>query len=409
MEIEYNEVTLIINGQLVLAEEIVQVALAIHNGIIIEIFDSTEEMMRWKEQFTVNFAQKLQIIDAQGQYVLPGMIDIHCDTIEKEVEPRPNTLFPLPFAFMEFERKLPLYGITTMYHSLSLGVGLSLRGEDKLAQMVEWINTYRKQRAMVRNRIHLRYEVSHLTGMKLAKQYIETNKIDFLSFMDHSPGQGQYRKPDSFERYVMKNQGVTRDEVGAIVAELQERRTQVDWKALQELAQAAKNKGIAIASHDDDTQEQVDKSISRGAIISEFPIDLQTAQYATEQGMYICVGAPNIVRGGSHDLNLRATDAIKQHAAHIICSDYHPSSLLAAVFKLADEQVLSLPAAVKMVSLHPAAAMGIAEKCGSIAVGKYADLLFVDRYEQIPWITTTIVGGKMVYQTNPSEQAIGNY
>ncbi|GGG76208.1 alpha-D-ribose 1-methylphosphonate 5-triphosphate diphosphatase [Paenibacillus radicis (ex Gao et al. 2016)] len=341
--------------------------------------------------------EEFTVIDASGSYVLPGLIDIHNDAIEKEVQPRPNTLFPLEMSLLEFERKLPLHGITTMYHSLSLGVGLSLRGDHLLTEMVELINQYRTKRSIIRNRIHLRYEISHLKGMHIVAQYIEENKIDYLSFMDHSPGQGQYRKEGSFERYVMKNQGMELKEAQALVVDLMERRQRIDWEQLRQLGRQAIQQGISLASHDDDSPERVDVFKSYGINVTEFPINLETAQYATGEDMAVCVGAPNIVRGVSHDQNLRAIDAIASGAASIICSDYHSSSLLQSIFKLADEGIAALPTAVRMATLHPAQACGIADEAGSIEPGKAADLIIVQRYKGHPWVTHTLVDGKTVY------------
>src|SRR5690606_19838562 len=252
-------------------------------------------------------------------YILPGLIDIHCDAIEKEVEPRPNTLFPLEMSLLEFERKLPLHGITTMYHSLSLGVGLSLRGDQLLTEMIEKINHYKAERSMVRNRIHLRYELSYEPGLAILERLIEDNKIDYLSYMDHSPGQGQYRAEGSFERYVMKNQGVTYAEVEAIVQDLIKRQQRIDWNKISELSQKATEKGIAIASHDDDTIEKIEHNKKYQITISEFPIQLEVAKYAADQQLYVCLGAPNVVRGVSHDHNLRAIEAIAAGAGHILC------------------------------------------------------------------------------------------
>ncbi len=384
---------IIINGQVVLKDKVVQAAIAVADGRIESVLYSKAEIDQWIEKNAATF-----IIDAAGKHVLPGLIDIHSDAIEKEVQPRPNTLFPLQMALLEFERKLPLHGITTMYHSLSLGVGLSLRGEHLLTQMVEQIHQYRKQRAMVRNRIHLRYEVSHLAGMPIVEQYLREKKIDYLSFMDHSPGQGQYREPGSFERYVMKNQGVSVDEVKVIVDDLIARQKQVDWEHLNQLGKLAAQQGIAVASHDDDSPACVDDSIQQGVSISEFPINMDTACYAAERGLMVCVGAPNVVRGVSHDKNLKATDAIQAGAAHIICSDYHPSSMLTAVFKLAEEGTTDLPTAVRMATLHPAQALHVDHELGSIEPGKAADLILVDHFEGLPWVTDTIVAGTVVYR-----------
>jgi alpha-D-ribose 1-methylphosphonate 5-triphosphate diphosphatase len=339
-----------------------------------------------------------RVVDADGCWVLPGLIDLHCDAIEKEVEPRPGTLFPLEMAFMQFEKKLAGHGITTMLHSLSLGVGLSLRGEHLVSEMIALIRACREEHAMIRHGIHLRYEVSHLTGMPLAERLIEERAIDYLSLMDHAPGIGQYRKPGAFQRYVMKNQGVGHEEVERIVAELEERRVQVDWAALRGLTASAREAGISVGSHDDDSRETVERSLGYHATISEFPLNLETAHYAAERGMHVCVGAPNVVRGGSHDGNLNAADAIREGAATILCSDYHPPSLLQAIFTL-EQQGMPLEAAAAMATLHPARAIGRGGEIGSIEPGKAADLLIVRKRRNVPLVAATIVDGIVVYES----------
>ncbi|MBB6672499.1 alpha-D-ribose 1-methylphosphonate 5-triphosphate diphosphatase [Cohnella nanjingensis] len=339
-----------------------------------------------------------RVLDAEGADVLPGLVDIHCDTIEKEAEPRPNTIFPLEMAFLQFERKLAGHGITSMFHSLSLGVGLSLRGEQIVADLVETIHACARERAMIRHGVHLRYEVSHLTGFPLAERFIERGMIDYLSLMDHAPGQGQYKRPGAFERYVMKNQGVDAEECARIVEDLQERRKRVDWSKLHALTAAAKRRGIAVASHDDDTPEQVERSRAFGAGVVEFPLNLETAAYATSRGLQVCVGAPNIVRGGSHDKNLTALEAIRAGAADIVCSDYHPASLLHAVYVLARAGI-GLADAVRMATLAPAKALGRDGEIGSLEPGKRADVLIVRQVRDCPVVTHTIVNGTVVLET----------
>jgi alpha-D-ribose 1-methylphosphonate 5-triphosphate diphosphatase len=383
---------IVTNGKIVLPDMVIEAAVAIKEGRIETLLRESSSIEEWRRK-----NPSAAVLDAGRRYVLPGLIDIHCDAIEKEVQPRPNTLFPLDMALLAFERKLPVNGITTMYHSLSLGVGLSLRGDHLLTGMVEHIHRYRSKRTMIRNRIHLRFEVSHLAGMPMVEQYLKEKTIDYLSFMDHSPGIGQYREPGSFERYVMKNQGVGIDEVKVIIDGLIERRQQVKQEHLYQLGKLAAERGIAIASHDDDTVEKVEESIGCGVTICEFPVNLETAKHAAQRGLHVCVGAPNVVRGVSHDKNLRAFDAITAGAADIICSDYHPSSMLAAVFKLSDEGTAALPEAVRMVTLHPAQALGASSELGSIEPGKAADLIIVDQYEGQPWVTNTIVAGYPVY------------
>lgn len=376
------------DGQVVLPHEVVKADVIVEGGRIAALGDD----------FARSAESGDRIVDAAGHWVLPGLVDIHCDAIEKETEPRPNTLFPMAMAFLQFEKKLAGHGITTMLHSLSLGVGLSLRGEHLVSEMIGLIHSCRSERAMIRHGIHLRYEVSHLTGLELARGLIEQRKIDYLSLMDHAPGVGQYRKPGAFQRYVMKNQGVGLEEVARIVEELEERRGRVDWGALRELTAFAREQAIAIGSHDDDSREAIDRSLGLRAGISEFPLDLETARYASDRGMDVCVGAPNIVRGGSHDGNLNAAHAIREGAADVLCSDYHPASLLHAVFEL-ERQGVPLESAVAMASLNPARAVGKDGEIGSLEPGKAADLIVVRKWRDVPLVRTTVVGGTVVHES----------
>ncbi|MFC5469971.1 alpha-D-ribose 1-methylphosphonate 5-triphosphate diphosphatase [Cohnella suwonensis] len=369
-------------GSVVLPDRVIRGDVAIEDGTIVSVGEPGDSGGR--------------VIEAEGAWVLPGLVDIHCDAIEKEIEPRPNTLFPMEMAFLNFERKLAGHGITTMLHSLSLGVGLSLRGEHLVSEIVRLIADLRKERAMIRHGVHLRYEVSHLTGFGLARALMEEGLLDYVSFMDHAPGQGQYHRPGAFEKYVMKNQGVGLDEVGVIVEELQERRARVDWSKLKALAAEARGRGIAIASHDDDSTEAVNRSLGFFATVTEFPLNLETAEYARTKGMGVCLGAPNIVRGGSHDGNLSAIDAIRAGAGHIVCSDYHPASLLHAVFKL-EREGIAMPRAVNMATLNPATALGRANRIGSLEPGKSADVIVVGQVRDVPLVRQAIVNGTVVY------------
>lgn len=399
-----NSVIIINSGNVVLENCCLNATLVIHNDIIKQIIVEEQGMKLnlsdIMEEFKLETEEQITMIDASNKYILPGLVDIHCDAIEKEIQPRPNTLFPLEMSLLEFERKLPLNGITTMYHSLSLGVGLSLRGYDLVDQCIDIIHRYNSERSIVRNLIHLRYEIAYIDALHMLERYIEQEKIHYMSFMDHSPGQGQYRKAGSFEKYVMKNQGVTAQEVQQIIDDLLVRRAAVNWDKLSQIAWRARSKGIAVASHDDDTSSKIDEAISCGVNVSEFPITLEVAQYAVKQGMHVCVGAPNVVRGASHDHNLRAEDAIIQAGADIICSDYYPASLLQAVFKL-HVNGLPLHESVKLASLNPANALGISQQLGSIDIGKKADLIVIDQFHDLPFVEMTIVNGAIVYTSRP--------
>jgi len=384
---------IIYNGKLVLENLVVEGTVIVRQGIIMDIVTNHSDESQWHK-----YRHDYILVDAKGSFVIPGMIDIHCDAIEKEIQPRPNTLFPIPFAFQEFEAKLPLHGITTMFHSLSLGVGLSIRGEHLVSELIDYIHQYNnKQSVLARNLIHLRYEVSYLAGRPMLEQLITKKRVQLLSLMDHAPGIGQYHREGSFERYVMKNQGVTMEEVPAIVEELQERRKQVTKEDLAAITALATQYRIPLAAHDDDSEEKIKANVDMGINISEFPITQEVARFAQAQAMQLCLGAPNIVRGKSHDGNLSAKEIIEAGKGQVVCSDYHPSAMLLAIFKLVEEQILSMPEAVKLVTLNPAQAVKMDERIGSIRIGKVADLIIVDYHNQMPSVQMTILEGQLVY------------
>lgn len=381
--------TVIKNGKIVLEEKIVEGNILIENGKII----STSI---WNEKKLDN---NYEIIDAKGMYIMPGLIDIHSDSIEKEIEPRPNTIFPFIMSFYELEKKLISSGITTIYHSLSLGAGGGIRNSEKLTEIIKHIDTFKRERSMMRHNIHLRYEITYIEGLKALKDLIDSNMVDYMSFMDHTPGHGQYATDAEYEVYVKKNWGITGDDVKDLIEKVKFLQTKINWDELKGMVTYAKLKGISTASHDDDTNENINKDIMCGINIVEFPINLQTAIYAKEKGLRVCIGAPNIVRGKSHYNNMRAMDAVKVGAGDILCSDYHPSALIYSIFCVGNE-IGDLSKAVAMASINPARAVGISGFTGSISEGKNADLILVELFNGYPIVRRTIYNGITVYEGN---------
>ncbi|MHB8171751.1 MAG: phosphonate metabolism protein PhnM [Thermincolia bacterium] len=338
------------------------------------------------------------VIDADGAYLCPGFIDIHSDAIEKEISPRPNTEFPIPMAFYELEKKLVGQGITTIYHSLSFANGMGLRSNEVAAQVIEEIKSLTAERRLIHNRIHLRYEITNLEAFELVQRLIEKNLVDLFSFMDHTPGQGQFKDRESYMNYVIKTYGYSQQTADDLVEQVLQDRCRVTDDHLKHLAKVALQHGIPLASHDDDTPEKVTWLKQLGVTISEFPVNLQAAHKAREEGMMICLGAPNVVRGSSHSNNMRAIDAIEQGVGDILCSDYHPSSILFATFKLAEK--LGLSEAVKLTSLNPARSLGLEQEKGIIGVGMVADLIIIEETPRGPAVVTTIVDGVPVYSVD---------
>jgi alpha-D-ribose 1-methylphosphonate 5-triphosphate diphosphatase len=343
--------------------------------------------------------QTESVIDAEGAYVMPGIIDIHTDAMDAEIVPRPGADIPVAVAFRELERKMCTCGITTVYHSLHLGyesAELQSRSRYSRAEIFGQVHGSASRPSLIRNKIHLRFEVSGVHAYEQCLDLLREGSIDLLSVMDHSPGQGQFTK-DKFKDYMMAI-GKSEDQY---LEELRARtnRPKVEGDQLETLVRVARQKGVPVASHDDDTIEKVDGMLALGIGICEFPINMETAKYATQMGMHVAGGASNILRGGSLSGNLDMTEAIREDAIDTLCSDYYPAAILHSVFKLHRDGVLPLHEAVNLATLNPAESVNLDKTLGSLEPGKEADLLIVRMQDGLPMVTHSMVGGVLVLQT----------
>lgn len=342
-------------------------------------------------------------IDATGLWVLPGIIDIHSDAIEMELGPRPNTFFPMEVSFHELERKLAGQGITTVYHSLAMTNfrrekrDHPLRQNEMVGELISNIRAYIQHPRMIQHKIHLRFEITNIEARGQVEQLLQDNHIDEISFMDHTPGQGQFRDLEAHKiRMMMYNKQLSETDAGRIMLERLQA-PKVDADTLTQLAALANRRGIPIASHDDDSIGKLDMVKKWGVTISEFPTTMEVATEAKRRGLFTVAGAPNVLRGESHSGNLSALDAIQANVIDILCSDYYPPSLVHSVFFL-HARGLPMPRAVNMVSLNPAKAVGIADETGSLEVGKAADLLLIREEMGVPVIEKVLVRGNIVCQ-----------
>jgi len=381
----------IYNAQIILPDKVVKGYILIDGQRISEVVEGSCSGVRGYSDVTE--------IDAEGCYVMPGMIDLHSDAIEKEIQPRPNTLFPIDMSFYELEKKLAVSGITTMYHSLTLSDEWGVRDINMVIDIIRSINRLKQTRPMINHKIHLRYELTFVAGVSVLESFIKDKSIEYMSYMDHTPGQGQFKDAELLKHFTMEHHGMKELEFDQFLDRTYENQARIDWFKLLNLAKVAKLKGIRLASHDDDTREKIDTLLKWEGKVSEFPINLETAAYARSKGVHVCVGAPNIIRGQSHSNNLKAIEAITNDAADIICSDYLPSAMLPAVFHLTREGI-RLTEAVKMVTLNPAMALGIDNDVGSLEVGKSADLIIVEMHQDYPILRKALVGGDIVFQSD---------
>ena len=346
------------------------------------------------------------LLDAGGAIVLPGIIDIHTDAMDLEIVPRPGADIPVAVAFRELERKMAACGITTVLHSMHLGYEVAEKqSRSGFSRAVVFREVIRAAAGptLLHNKIHLRFELSGVEAYDDCLTLLDEGHISLLSVMDHTPGQGQFSRKHFREH--MLAQGKSEQE---FEEELRERfeRPRIEGERLAALIGHAVDRGIPVASHDDDTPEKVDEMLALGVTISEFPINLATAHHATGRGLHVAGGASNILRGGSLSGNLNMADAIREGAVGILCSDYYPASILHSVFRLHQHQGISLHDAVNLATLHPARAVGLDAHTGSLEAGKQADLLLVRPGNGIPMVTHTMVGGTVVLATEYKQPVV---
>lgn len=375
--------TCITHARVVLADSILEdAAVLIEDGLISEINPQS-----------IGDAQEINL---DGKLLIPGLIDLHCDALEKEVEPRPNVHFPLDFACAQADKRNAAAGITTVYHALSFAhEELGVRNNEMAASVARAVHEWQPH-ALVDNRVHCRYEITDKTGLPVLKQLLQENVMHLVSMMDHTPGQGQFKDMAAYRDYLMRNYKKTADEVEVIV----ERKVDAANSAfvrMEELALAAHAAGISVASHDDDSAERVAIMHGIGADISEFPISLEAARAARQSDMSTIFGAPNIIRGKSQSGSMKAIDAIHEGVADCLCADYSPASLIVAVFKVPEISDLDLPAAIRLVTRNPARAARLEDR-GEIAVGKRADLVAVATPGGLPQVASVWSNGKAIYQ-----------
>ena len=336
-------------------------------------------------------------INAQGRYILPGFIDLHSDAIEKEIEPRPNSRFPVNIALFELDKKLAACGITTIFHALSFAGGeIGVRSNKMAAEIIMETNRLNAKMG-VRTKVHARFEITDDGAIPYLEGLIKDGCINLLSFMDHTPGQGQFREVTSFKNYY----GIVYKKSDAELAKIIDRKLSVKESVksshIDYVAALCEVMVIPMASHDDDSEEKILWLNETGIRISEFPVNMDAVRAASNDGIYACLGSPNTLRGNSQAKNLSARNAISSGYGDILCSDYSPMTILHAVFTLARLGILPLHKAVNMVSLNPARAVGISQQTGSIEEGKDADLIMVDCNNEVPKALKTIVSGEKVF------------
>jgi alpha-D-ribose 1-methylphosphonate 5-triphosphate diphosphatase len=318
-----------------------------------------------------------RVISAGGDLLLPGLIDLHSDAIEKMAQPRPNVQVDMPIPLLEMDWRLAGSGITTEFHALSLDdAEFGIRSEDFIDQFVTALAAAKS--LLVRHRLHARLEITSDRGETAVAQLISSGTAHLVSLMDHTPGQGQYLTEQAYVEYITSTTAWSAVEVAEHLVHKRSR-AQDNSGRIARTARLAQKHGVALATHDDDSTAKVEEWSQLGVNISEFPTTLAAAQRAKEVGLAVCMGAPNVLLGRSSGGHLSALEAIQAGAVDILCADYYPRAMLAAMFKLVDDGYCTLPQAANLVTRSPARAVKMAQY-GELAAGNIADVILVRQH-----------------------------
>ncbi len=371
---------LLTNAQIVTPQENFTGSVKIENGIITEIA---------KDKFYADG------IDLKGQWLIPGCIDIHTDYLEKELYPRPSAAFPLPFALHFMDARAAACGITTVFSAVSFS-----DNEEKnrsLSEAMELSRQIDKARhsLLVRHFLHARIDPNSNGILDYLEPMRKLESLYMVIYNDHIPGERQFTIQQQIEMR-SKAFGITAEEALIKLQKQIEKTKNINNR--QPIFEAFKDHYI-IGSHDDTTIEHVEEGKHYGATLSEMPTTLAAARKAEELGLWVCLGAPNYYRGGSHCGNLSCREAMDEDLVDILCSDYHFPTMLASVVRMIENGV-SPSKAVNMVTLNPAKLLKFDSETGSIEIGKKADLVAFDSRKSFAEVSHVFVDGITKYRAD---------
>lgn len=369
------------NARIVLADRVVHGTVVVRDGVVAAVDEGVSAHGE----------------DLDGDYVVPGIVELHTDHLENHYAPRPKVRWNPLASVQAHDAQVAASGITTVFDALRCGRGpddeLESADMRRLADAIE--AGVAADRLRADHFVHLRCEVSAPDALEAFALFEGDDRVRLASLMDHTPGQRQFVSLDHHRVYYMGKTGMTEAAYQAMIAErrrLSELHAEPHRRAIAERCRAA---GIVIASHDDATAAHVAESVDHGVALAEFPTTREAAEAAHAAGLKILMGAPNYVRGGSHSGNVSARSLIEAGLLDILSSDYVPFSLIHAAFMAAEDGVLSLPAAIATVTRNPAAAAGLHDR-GVIEPGRRGDLVRVRTDHEVPLVRAVWRQGRRV-------------
>ncbi len=350
------------NARLVLRDEVVHGSLALRDGRIAAVASGASALGE----------------DFGGDLLLPGLVELHTDHIEGHYLPRPKVRWNMMAALQAHDAQVAASGITTVLDALRVGMDEDalLTSSDMLAMAGTVAAAVDAGRLRADHHIHLRCEVSAPDVLDHFDAIARRPLVRLVSLMDHAPGQRQFVDLDTYRSYYQRKMNLTDEAFRAFCDRRVAESAAHSGPNRRAIAGFCRTEGMTVASHDDATPAHVAEALDLGVTVAEFPTTVEAARASHDAGLLVLMGAPNVVRGGSHSGNVSAADLLERGMLDVLSSDYVPFSLLQAAFALVDAGTLDLPAAVRLVSTDPARAARFDDR-GSLAPGLRADLVRV--------------------------------
>jgi alpha-D-ribose 1-methylphosphonate 5-triphosphate diphosphatase len=352
------------NAQLVLQDEVVKGSLTSQHGLIQNIDQGQTSVP--------------QAIDLQGDYLIPGLVEVHTDNFERHMMPRPKVRWDDAPALLAHDAEIAAAGITTVLDALGVGEADpdSVRGSE-WNTVLSCISDFASRGVLRADHfLHVRCELPAPNTLELFKPFEGHDLVKLISVMDHTPGQRQWENIEHAWIYFTGKKGWSKEKFEERLALAQDAQARYAQPNRAFFTQYCKDKQIALASHDDTTVAHVEEAFAEGATVCEFPTTVAAAQAAKARNMLTIMGGPNVVRGGSHSGNVSATELAKLGLVDILSSDYVPGSLMSATVRLTETTPLTLPQAVALVTRNPARSVGLLDR-GSLETGLRSDLVQV--------------------------------
>ncbi len=353
---------LLTNARLVLRDETVLGTVLVIDGLIAEVDRDR--------------CRRPGAIDLNGDYVVPGVVELHTDALDKHALPRPGMRWPETAAVLAHDAQLAAAGITTVLDSLAVGYLVDGGQRPMDPRPLAHAITRAQGAGLLRceHFLHLRCEVSTEFVVEDVEPLAGDALVRLASLMDHSPGQQQFESADKYREYNQGRHGLGDAQIDALIAQRTGDRDKYAEKHRAALIDLCHKHGIPLATHDDATARHVGEAAEAGGVIAEFPTTIEAARAARRLGLAVVAGAPNLVCGRSHAGNVSASELAVNGLIDVLSSDYVPASALHGAFLLNHRYELPLPAAIATVTLAPARLLGFDDR-GEIAVGKRADLV----------------------------------